>query len=101
MNARFLPKRRNDGAAMNVVFYGAALDHTGGETSFVPAGAGDIRALIGEIGARYGESFKDALLDGDSFFMLINGKGIMQTGGLDSELHPGDKIEILPFIDAG
>ena len=41
------------------------------------------------------------VLGEETCFFLVNGKGIMMTGGLDTKLCPGDKIEVLPFADAG
>ena len=86
---------------MNVHFYGSALDHTGGVADFTPNRSPDLRSLVDEIGSLFGDSFRDVLLANDSFILLVNGKGIMQTGGFETKLYPGDKIEILPFIDAG
>jgi len=86
---------------MNVHFYGSALDFTGGAATYQPGGSPDLKSLISDLGGRFGDSFRDKLLANDSFLILVNGKGIMQTGGFDTKLSPGDKVEILPFIEAG
>lgn len=86
---------------MIIHFYGGAQDHTGSLDSIEISGSPDIRALIDSLGERFGSDFKQILLGSETFFFLVNGKGTMQTGGFATKLSPGDKIEILPFIDAG
>ena len=86
---------------MIVLFYGGVLEHTGGKKSFEPKGSRNISTLIDELSCHFGDSFKDFLLGGGNCFFLINGKIAATTGGLASTLQPGDKIEVLPFIEAG
>ena len=86
---------------MTVHFYGKVLDHTSGERSIEIEESPDLRALVDELANRYGGKFKGHLLSGDFCFFLINGKGVMATGGLGSKLDPDDKIEVLPIFEAG
>ena len=86
---------------MTVNFYCNALAYTGGEKTFEPKRASSVRELADELGCLFGEAFKGFLLGGNTCFFLVNGKGIMTTGGLDTKLLPGDKIEILPVVDGG
>jgi len=86
---------------MTVKFYGGVLEHTGGEKTFQPKESPNLCALIDELGNHYGKHIKEYLLDGRNCFFIINGKGIMPTGGLNSEINIGDKIEVLPAIEAG
>jgi len=86
---------------MIVSFFGGVIEHTGGEKKFKSAGAANIRALIDELGVCFGEGFRAYLLGGDNCFFLINGQGLMVTGGLDSCLQPGDRVDVLPLIEAG
>ena len=86
---------------MTVIFYGNITELTNGNKSCVPGDCADLRSLIDKLGADYGGSFKDFLLGDETCLFLINGTGAMTTGGLDSPLKQGDKIEILPFVDAG
>jgi len=60
-----------------------------------------VRDLINILSGHFGEDFQDFLLGKETCFFLINGKGIMMSGGLDTKLNPGDKIEVLPFAQAG
>jgi len=86
---------------MIVTFYSSITKYTGGDKSFTPKTHPTLRGLLEELGENYGESFKAFLLGSETCIILINGKGIMLSGGLDSPLEPGDKIDILPFVDAG
>ena len=86
---------------MKVSFHGNALTHTAGEDSFTSDDAQSIRALIKLLARRYGEDFRAFLLGDETCFFLVNGKGLMSTGGLDTELRPDDLVEVLPFVHAG
>jgi len=86
---------------MTVLFYGNALQHTGGEQSFTAQESTSVRTLIDELGAHFGQGFKDFLLGEETCLILVNGKGLMPTGGIETALSPGDKIEVLPFVEAG
>ena len=86
---------------MNVVFYGNVIEYTNGEKSYESGQCQSLRGLIDELGVCYGESFKDFLLGSETCFFLVNAASTMFTGGLDSPLKQGDKIEILPFVGAG
>ena len=90
---------------MTVLFHGDVLDHTMGEKSIAMEGAQGVprsmRALIDMLGARFGEDFREFLLDDETCLFLVNGSGIMTTGGLSTPLASGDTIEVLPFVDGG
>ena len=90
---------------MNVSFCGNVREYTNGEKSYeLPEACGDclsVRDLAGKLGDHFGERFREFLLGGETCFFLINGKGIMMSGGLDTKIHPGDKIDVLPFIQGG
>ena len=100
---------------MIVTFYGRITEYTNGEKTFKPGGSSvpegepgsvpgscrTLRGLLDELGNFYGEGFKDFLNGNETCLILLNGNGVALTGGLDSPLYPGDKIDILPFVDAG
>jgi len=92
---------------MTVVFYGNIQERTFGEksTEINPAkglgGKISLRKLIDLLGERYGVDFRTFLLGDDTCFFLVNGGGVMTTGGLDTPLRKGDTVEVLPFVDAG
>ena len=86
---------------MTVLFYGNVLELTEGERSFEAGNCSNVRDLITKLGARFGGRFHEYLLGSETCFFLVNGKGIMMTGGLDTELQGSDRIEVLPFTEAG
>ena len=86
---------------MKVLFYGGVLEFTKGEKEFEFEDCSSVRELINELGSNYGQRFKDFLLGKETCFFLVNGKGLMMTGGPETKINPGDKIEVLPFADAG
>lgn len=86
---------------MTVLFYGSVQEHTNGEKSLEVEGAQSVRALIDLLGERFNGHFKDFLLGDRTCFFLVNGNGIMTTGGLGTQLQPDDTIEVLPFVEGG
>ena len=86
---------------MTVNFYGKITDFTNSEKTFSPKEPSNIKGLFAELSDRYGEQFTSFLQSNETCIILVNGKGIKLTGGPDTLLHPDDKIEILPFVDAG
>ena len=86
---------------MTVSFYGGITRYTNGDSSYTPKVHAALRGLLEELGEYYGEQFVSFINEKETCIILINGKGIMLSGGPDSVLDSGDKIEILPFVDAG
>jgi len=86
---------------MTVLFYGNVVKHTGGEKSFEPAPCPDLRSLIDVLDGHYGEPFGELLRGNEFCFFLVNGQGVRATGGLETPLKQGDRIEVLPFVEAG
>ena len=85
-----------------VLFYGNVREYTNEEKSFAFTGAcSTVRELIDTLGAHYGARFREYALGEETCFFLVNGKGLMMTGGLDTRLNAGDTIEVLPFAQAG
>jgi len=86
---------------MTVKFSGPIKKYTNGETEFNPLNSTTLRELTDELYNRYGKVFKNYITENDSCLILINGKGTMMSGGLDTPLKPEDIIEILPVVIAG
>jgi len=86
---------------MKVLFYSNLLEYTSGEKSYEIEGCARVRELIGAVSDHYGEKLKEFLLRDDTCLLLVNGKGIMMTGGLDTKLSENDTIEILTLAEAG
>jgi len=86
---------------MKVIFYGNVIEYTNGDKLFLPGNCTTIRELINELGDHYSNRFKEFLFGKETCFFLVNGKGLMMTGGLDTKIQNEDKIEVLPFAEAG
>jgi molybdopterin converting factor small subunit len=86
---------------MKVLFYGSVLGYTDGRKSYEDNDCSSVRELVKKLGEHFGEHFKNFLLGEETCFFLINGTGLMMTGGLDTKLQTGDKVEVLPFTEAG
>lgn len=92
---------RNRGHKMTVSFHGNVKEHTQGAKSIEVADTQSVRTLIDLLGERFGGPFREFLLGDETCFFLVNGSGIMATGGLNTPLHAGDTVEVLPFVDGG
>ena len=86
---------------MEVVFYGNITKHTNGEKAFTPKNHSTLRTLIDELSCHYGEGFESFINGNETCLLLVNNIGTALSGGLDTPLNPDDKIEILPFVEAG
>ena len=86
---------------MTVLFYGYVMDRAGGAQSVEVQDCVSLRGLIDALGDRFGADFRAFLLGDETCLFLVNGKGIMATGGLDTPLGAGEQVEVLPFIVAG
>ena len=86
---------------MTVTFYGGITRYTNSDKTYTPKAHTTLRGLLEELGEYYGEQFVSFVNGNEACVILINGQGIMMSGGLDSTLETGDRIEILPFVDAG
>ena len=90
---------------MTVTFYGRVTEYTNGDRSFSPAPGGlsvpILRGLLDALCSHYGEGFESFIKGNETCLILLNGSGIALSGGLDSPVGSGDKVEIMPFVDAG
>ena len=94
-------KEQTAGLKMTVTFYGSLLEFTGRDKTYNVKNSSNLHELVDELGRHYGEHFKNFLLGEETCFFLVNGTGLMMTGGMNTKLKSGDKIEALPFTDAG
>ena len=88
---------------MTVCFFGRIKEFTGGEERYTSAMAEytAIRELLDELCIHYGEPFEAFIRGNETCLLLVNGMGIKHTGGLDTPLKNSDRVEILPFVEAG
>jgi molybdopterin converting factor small subunit len=86
---------------VKVFFYGNVLDYTNNDKTYEAGNCSNVKELAGELENHYGTLFRDFLSGDENCFFLVNGKGLMMTGGMNTKLQPDDKIELLPFTEAG
>ena len=87
---------------MTIAFHGKITEYTKGDRSFIPkTDCSTLRVLLDELSSYYGESFRLFVNGDETCLFLVNGRGVALSGGLDSPLASGDRIEILPFVEAG
>jgi len=87
---------------MTVTFYGCALEYTGLKKSLeLDEPCSNVGAMIEILGRLYGDAFKELLLAGEKWIILVNGSGLMYSGGLNTPLQSTDRIDVLPFAQAG
>ena len=65
-----------------------------------------ITSLLKELSKKYGKEFDDYMFDelGDvrgHLQILVNGKSVATTGGLNTKLKEGDQVAILPPVGGG
>ena len=85
---------------IKVIFFGLVKKQTNCPSIEMET-AETLSILIDNLGEKFGATFKEYLLADDTCFFLINGKSIINTGGLNTPLKPEDKVEILPVVEAG
>ena len=88
---------------MTITFYGKLTEYTDGDKTLtpLPGVCTTLRELLDFLCKHYGERFEAFIKGSETCLILINGNGITLSGGLDSPLKQGDKVEMMPFVDAG
>jgi sulfur-carrier protein len=90
---------------VNVKFLTRFIDITGEKTTHVN-GVEDISGLIDKLCQKYGDGFKDVLLDEngeirDYLKVMINGEDIRDLDGFDTSIKDGDEIVMFQTIAGG
>lgn len=61
--------------------------------------------LLEQLCVRYGRTFKDAVFEGDELspfvILLVNGRNVRHTGGLDTPLSSTDVVSVFPMVAGG
>ncbi len=64
-----------------------------------------VRDMIEELGKKYGEEFKNRLLEDGQLRrfvnVYVNGEDIRHLNGLDTIVKKGDEVSILPAVSGG
>ena len=86
---------------MTVWFHLSVSEFTGCSHLELEGEPETLQEMVDELRKLFGEDFYQYLLAEDTCFYLVNGKSILHTGGFSTRLQLGDKIEILPVVEAG
>jgi MoaD family protein len=90
---------------VNVKFFGAAIEAAKRQTE-TEVEASNVRELIDRLSENFGDSFKQKVLDSkgspQSFVnVFVNDKDIRHLNDLETLLHDGDEVLILPAVAGG
>lgn len=89
---------------MKVKFFGNIRDITGTKEIQIK-GAANLEQLLQELCDKYGKAFRDKVLrDNDitnEVIVLVNGRNIYFTGGIDTVLSKDDEVSIFPVVAGG
>ena len=91
---------------MKVKFFATYRDFTHRKEEDVPV-TSDVRALLTDLGERYGPDFKAKLLTPDGLeigcetIVLINGRNIYHLNDKDTKLTETDIVSIFPVVAGG
>ena len=63
------------------------------------------KAILEALAGRYGAAFRRAVFEGERLspiaIILVNGRNVHFTGGLDTPLAPDDQVSIFPMVAGG
>ena len=90
---------------VNVKFFGAAVEAANRQTG-TEVDATNVRELLTRLSDNFGDSFKRKILDPkgepQSFVNIyVNSKDIRHLEDLETPLHDGDEVLILPSVAGG
>lgn len=89
---------------MRVLFFSLVRQLTG-EKEISVAEVRSVRELLEELSQRYGPAFRQELFPGgqasSEHIIMINGRHMAHTGGLDTPLKDRDVVTIFPMIAGG
>lgn len=61
--------------------------------------------LLDVLCKRYGKTFRSAVYEGEELspfvILLVNGRNVRHTGGLETRVGPGDVISVFPMVAGG
>lgn len=89
---------------MKIMFFGYIRDMIGTKETQIE-GAASLKQLLQELCDKYGKAFRDKVYKDDDItkevIVLVNGRNIYFTGGIDTILSEGDEISIFPVVAGG
>lgn len=89
---------------MKVKFFGNIRDITRTKEIQIK-GAANVGQLLQELCDEYGKAFRDKVFRGNEItgevIILVNGRNVYFTGGIDTALYKDDEVSIFPIVAGG
>ena len=90
---------------VKVIFPSVLINVTGGEKE-TSISASSLEEALNLLVTQYGEKFKDRIFDSSGQIkrfinFYVNGKNILHSDGIKTQLKDGDEISILPAVAGG
>ena len=90
---------------IKVIFPSVLTNVTGGEKE-TSISASSLEEALNLLTTRYGEKFKDRVFESSGLIkrfinLYVNGKNILHSDGIKTQLKDGDEISILPAVAGG
>lgn len=90
---------------MHVKYFATFRELAGERERQVDSSPTDMGELLRLLSDRYGPAFRNAVFEGDALhrelILLVNGRNVRLSGGLDTPLHPADEISVFPMVAGG
>ena len=90
---------------MNVQYFATFRELTGERARRIDEPPATLGGLLQALSGRYGAAFRRAVFDGERLsaivIILVNGRNVHFTGGLDTPLSPDDQVSIFPMVAGG
>jgi adenylyltransferase/sulfurtransferase len=90
---------------VRVKYFATFRDLAGEQERQVDSTPTDMGELLRLLSDRYGPAFRNAVFEGDALhrelILLVNGRNVRLSGGLDTPLHPADEISVFPMVAGG
>lgn len=90
---------------MNIKYFATFRDITRELTYRIDNPPATLGELLELLSVRYGSDFRRAVYDGEELspfvILLVNGRNVRHTGGLDTPIHTEDLLSVFPMVAGG
>jgi len=90
---------------MDVQYFATFRDLAGERARRIDEPPATVGELLQALAGRYGAAFRRAVFEGERLspiaIILVNGRNVHFTGGLDTPLAPDDQVSIFPMVAGG
>jgi MoaD family protein len=90
---------------MNIRYFATFRQITGELACTVEEPPPTLREVLEVLSARYGTKFRNAVFAGEELsplaILLVNGRDVRHTGGLDTPIHAEDQLAVFPVVAGG